>query len=77
MGLSFWILTSHAKEELHNDDMDMGDCLNVLRGGVWEPPEWESGSWRYRARTSRMAVVIEIDFENQEFTVVTGWRIRT
>lgn len=68
------ILTSHAKEELANDDMDMQDCMNILRAGIWDPPEWENGSWRYRVRTNKMTVVIEIEFSRCEFTVVTGWR---
>lgn len=68
------ILTPHAEKEFAKDDMDMQDCRNILRGGVWDPPEWENGSWRYRVRTPKMAIIIEIDFEVCEFTVVTGWR---
>ena len=68
------ILIPHAEEELSKDDMDVQDCMNILRAGVWDPPEWENGRWRYPARTQRMAIVIEIDFERSEFTIITGWR---
>lgn len=68
------LLSDHAKDELAKDDMDMVDCMNVLRGGVWQPPEWET-SWRYRVSTQKMAVVIAIDdFNRGEVTVVTAWR---
>jgi hypothetical protein len=68
------ILTTHAEVELRKDEMDTQDCLNVLRGGSWDSPEWENGAWRYRARTQRMTVIVEVDFECEEFCVVTAWR---
>ena len=60
--------------KLAKDDMDSQDAMNILRAGTWDAPEWEKGAWRYRVRTFKMTVIIEIDFENREFTVVTGWR---
>lgn len=68
------VLTRHASEEFSKDDMDIQDCMNVLRAGAWDPPEWENGSWRYRVRTQKMTVVMAIDFQDAEFTIVTGWR---
>lgn len=68
------VLTRHAAEEFSKDDMDMQDCMNILRAGIWDPPEWEGGSWRYPVRTQKMTVVIAIDFQAAEFAVVTGWR---
>lgn len=68
------VLTNHAEERLLQHDMALTDCMNVLRGGVWDPPEWENGSWRYRARTQKMTVIVEIDSENLEFTIITCWR---
>ncbi|CAN5537392.1 hypothetical protein BH09MYX1_BH09MYX1_07610 [soil metagenome] len=60
------------------DDLTSVDVVNVLRGGVVEEPEFENGSWRYRARTQRIAVVIR--FEESEdgiaegIIVVTAWK---
>ncbi len=50
------------------------DVVNVLRGGVVEPGEWENGSWRYRVRTSRIAVVAAFRSETM-LVVVTAWRL--
>jgi hypothetical protein len=55
--------------------MTTGDAVNVIRGGVVQPPEWEGGEWRYRVRTARMYVVVAFESES-ELVVVTGWRIR-
>ncbi len=50
------------------------DVVNVLRGGVVEPGEWENGSWRYRVWTSRIAVVLAFRSETM-LVVVTAWRL--
>ena len=65
----------HAREEMAKDAMIVGDVLNLLRGGVVEPPEYENGSWRYRVRTDRMCVVVAIR-SRTELAVVTAWRNR-
>lgn len=57
------------------DDLDVQDALNVLRGGVCEPAEQVSGTWRYRVRTSRMYFVVAFRSET-ELRVVTAWRIK-
>lgn len=65
--------SNHALRELANDDMTTADCMNVLRGGIVEQPEWERGSWRYRVRTNRMCVVVAFRSE-RHLVVVTAWR---
>jgi hypothetical protein len=51
------------------------DVVNVLRGGVVEPGEFERGSWRYRVHTVRIWVVIAFNSET-ELVIVTAWRER-
>jgi hypothetical protein len=53
--------------------MDSADCLNLIRAGVYQPPEFESGEWRYRSETRRMCVVITFLSTSHRF-VVTAWR---
>lgn len=67
--------SSHAREELAKDGKSEIDAVNVLRGGVVQPGEWENGSWRYRVMTPRMAVVVAFRAEDL-MVVVTAWRIR-
>ncbi|HXH83542.1 MAG TPA: hypothetical protein VNN07_11515 [Candidatus Tectomicrobia bacterium] len=45
----------HALEEMVKDGLTTVDCVNVLRGGVVEPPEFDKGSWRYRVKTNGSA----------------------
>ncbi len=68
-------LGSHAQEEMANDKLIAGDIMNVLRGGVVEPAEFEKGSWRYRVRTNRIVVVVCFRLKI-ELGVVTCWRIK-
>ncbi|MEY4515560.1 MAG: hypothetical protein RLZZ450_7682 [Pseudomonadota bacterium] len=67
--------TKHAREEMAKDKLVEIDVVNVLRGGVVEPGEWENGSWRYRVRTARMVAVIAFRSESA-LTVVTAWRLK-
>jgi hypothetical protein len=67
--------SKHALAEMKADDLTTVDCTNVLRGGVVEEPEFERGSWRYRARTNRMVFVVAFR-SAVEIVVVTAWRIR-
>jgi hypothetical protein len=68
--------SKHAEEELAKDNLTMVDAINVLRGGVVEPGEFENGSWRYRVRTSRITVVLAFRSES-ELRVVTAWRSKS
>jgi hypothetical protein len=58
---------------LADDDLSTVDAVNVLRGGVPQPAEFENGSWRYRVHTERMAVVV-VFRSASEIVVVTAWR---
>jgi len=68
----YWT-SSHAQAEMRKDGLTELDVVNVLRGGVVEPGEWENGSWRYQLRTQRIVVVVAFDSET-ELSVVTAWR---
>jgi hypothetical protein len=57
------------------DKLTMQDVVNVLRAGVVEPSEFERGSWRHRAKTNRICVVVVLVSE-REAVVVTAWRTR-
>jgi len=65
--------SGHSEKAPADDDLSTVDAVNVLRGGAVEPAEFENGSWRYRVRTRRMAVVIVFRSES-EIAVVTAWR---
>jgi hypothetical protein len=67
--------SGHAQEELDKDDLTTTDVLNMLRGGIVEPAEFEGGSWRYRVRTGRMCVVVAFRSET-ELRIVTAWRFK-
>ena len=65
--------SKHALKEMENDELHSTDCMNVLRGGVYEPPELIDGTWRYRVSTGRICVVIAIPAQDR-VRVVTSWR---
>ncbi len=65
----------HVLEKLKKDDLEIGDAINVLRGGVVRDPEWENGEWRYHVETPRMCVVVAFVSETV-LRVVTAWRIQ-
>jgi hypothetical protein len=67
--------SNHAFAEMAKDALTAVDCTNVLRGGVVEPPEEDSGTWRYRVRTARIYVVVAFRSEMQ-LVVVTAWRLQ-
>jgi hypothetical protein len=69
------VSSRHATQEMANDDLTMIDCINVLRGGVVEPAEWEHGSWRYRVHTQRIWVVVVFRSATR-LMIVTAWRTR-
>ena len=66
--------SKHGLAEMAKDGLVEIDVVNVLRGGVVEPGEWENGSWRYRVRTSRMVAVVAFRSETA-LVVVTAWRL--
>ena len=67
------VSSGHASREMEKDDLTMVDCVNVLRGGIVEPGEWEHGSWRYRVHTQRIWVVAAFRSEKR-LVIVTAWR---
>lgn len=67
------VFTGHARDEMVKDGLDEVDCTRVLRGGIVEPAEWENGSWRYRAHSFRVWVVVQFISE-QSLLIVTAWR---
>ncbi len=67
--------SEHALAEMVQDDLTTVDCVNVLRGGLIEPPELERGTWRYRVKTNRICVVVAFRSEH-ELVVITAWRIQ-
>lgn len=69
-------LSKHAEEEMAKDNLTIVDVANVLRGGVVDPGEYENGSWRYRVRTARIAVIVAFRSET-ELRVVTAWRFKS
>lgn len=75
LSLGSYIWSSHALVELEKDKMIADDAINVLRGGVVEPAEFENGSWRYRVRTKKIYVVVGFRSET-EMRIVTCWRIK-
>jgi len=65
--------SGHALEEMAKDNLTMVDCINVLRGGVVDPPELAKGTWRYRVRTMRICVVVAFRSDSK-LVIVTAWR---
>jgi hypothetical protein len=67
---------------MDKDGLSDVDVVNVLRGGVVRPAEFENGSWRYRVETQRITVVVAFDPDPDEaetedeieLVVVTAWR---
>ncbi len=74
------VWSKHALNEMakdHYGEITRVDVVNVLRGGVVEPGEFETGSWRYRVHTMRIWVVIAFNSETEtELVIVTAWRTR-
>ena len=67
------VSSRHASQEMKKDDLTIVDCVNVLRGGIVEPAEWENGSWRYRVHTRHISVVAAFRSEKR-LVIVTAWR---
>lgn len=67
--------SEHSLDEMEKDRLDEQDCVNVLRAGNVEPPDFERGTWRYRVFTPKIVVVITFRSETS-LQVVTAWRSR-
>ncbi len=65
--------SQHALDEMEKDDLETTDCLNLLRAGVFELPEYEKGEWRYRVCTPRMCIVVAFG-SRMGLRVITAWR---
>lgn len=66
--------SGHALREMDKDELHSTDCLNLLRGGVFEPPEFINGEWRYRVTTPRICVVASFTSPTR-LRVITAWRV--
>jgi len=69
--------SDHALDEMSKEDPDITEeeTFAVLRGGIVEPAELRSGSWRYRVRAMGIYVVLAFRSETRA-KVVTAWRVR-
>jgi len=67
--------SSHALEEMTEDNIAQAEAIAVIRGGVIEPAEFERGSWRYRIRAANTYVVVTFRSETWS-VVVTAWRVK-
>jgi hypothetical protein len=67
------VSSKHATDEMAKDALTIIDCVNILRGGVVEPAEWENDSWRYRVHSQRIWVVVAFRSE-ERLIIVTAWR---
>lgn len=69
-GLVSW--TNHALQRCSERELTTVDCVNALRAGTVDPPEWENGTWRYRVRAGPITVVIAFR-DARALTVITVW----
>jgi hypothetical protein len=65
--------STHAKVEMEKDGLESTDIVNLLRGGVFEPPEIVNSELRYKATTQRMTVVFTFN-SIERLRVITAWR---
>ena len=71
---NFISYTKHARKRMKTRNLKTGDLLNVLhKGKIYDDPEEENGSWRYRVQTQNITVVIAFRKPNH-VAVVTAWR---
>lgn len=61
------------EDKFPKEKLNTVDCINVMRGGTVDPPEFENGEWRYRVWTSKITVVVSL-VDNSRLRVVTAWR---
>lgn len=69
-------LSRHCRMEMQNDRLIPEDIYQVLRDGkIYDFPEFEKGSFRYRVETERICVIVL--FEEPNFIwCITTWRKR-
>lgn len=67
------VVSPHASKEMAKDELETTDCINLLRAGSYDPPEYINGEWRYRIHTTRICIVIAFVSET-ELRLVTAWR---
>jgi hypothetical protein len=67
-------VSSHAIDEMRSDDLETVDCVNLVRAGIFEPPEYVNREWRYRVHTSRICIVI-VFRSAERLRIVTAWRV--
>ena len=68
-------ISGHAKVEMVKDKLETSDCLNLLRAGVYQPPDYINGEWRYRISTRSICIVVAFASETR-LRVVTAWRVK-
>ena len=65
-------VSGHATDQLRDRGMDIVDCVNIVRGGVVQPPDLERGTWRYRVESGMGCAVVAFRSET-EMRLVTAW----
>ena len=71
----FISFTKHARQQMVERDLRAGDVLNVLKAGnIWNEPEFENGSFRYKVSTSKIIVVIAFR-KAKNIVIITAWRV--
>lgn len=73
-GMKFIRFTIHCREEMQNDSLTPLDVYNALKGGyIYDHPELEKGSYRYRVEAQKIVVVVAFE-EPVYIRCVTAWR---
>ena len=68
--------SSHALEELDNDDLTTADALNVLKSPnskIHKDGEFKNGSYRYRLETNNLMIVIAFQEAGDGISIITAW----
>ncbi len=63
----------HALDKVAARELEMADCLNVLRGGIVGAAEQVHGTWRYPVHTPRGFTVVVAFRSEALLVVVTAW----
>ncbi len=71
---NFLSFSKHGLHQMKERNIRTGDILNILKAGdIYQDPELENGTYRYRVETHKMIVVIAFRKPNH-ITVITAWR---
>jgi hypothetical protein len=66
--------TNHAQKQMAKRDLTSTDVINVLRAGkIYNEPEYENGTYRYRVETTRIMVIFAFRSPNK-IVIVSAWR---